>query len=288
MTAQFRGLLITLIGVLCVVPDALFIRLIEAPALTVSLWRGLTSGLGLTCVVLLVDRGGFARVWRAGRPAWIYMLTAGASGVMFVLAVKNTSVANVVFIIAAMPVFAALFSRVWLGEAISPRMLWTMAAVIPGLALIAYGSGETAGAHWTGDLLAVSVAVLFAAGLTAARQARAVSMVPGAAVAALGVAGTLAFFADPWAVPDDQWHWVFLHGTFIAVSGAGLALGPRYITSAEVALLILLESVLAPVLVWLVLGEAPGHWALAGGAVVITALAVSNFVVLRRGKRVRA
>ncbi|MGR3502630.1 DMT family transporter [Pseudaestuariivita sp.] len=282
MTEQGKGLLITLVGVLCVVPDALFIKLIEAPGLTVSFWRGITSGAGLVLsVLILMGPGAFGRVLRAGPPAWLYMAAAGGSGILFVLAVKSTSVANVVFIIAAMPIFAAVFSRLFLGEPISRRMLWTMAAVVPGLALIAYGSGETEGAHWSGDVLALCVAALFAAGLTAARQARAVSMVPGVAVAYLASSAALIPFVDPWAVPDDQWRYVALHGVFITVSATGLALGPRYITSAEVALLILLESVLAPVLVWAVIGEAPGRWAIAGGAVVIAALAVSNLAALR-------
>ena len=63
-------------------------------------------------------------------------------------------------------------------------------------------------------------------------------------------------------------------------------LGPRYLSSAEVALLILLESVLAPLLVWAVVGEDPGRWALVGGAVVIGALLVSNLIALRRRRRV--
>ena len=54
------------------------------------------------------------------------------------------------------------------------------------------------------------------------------------------------------------------------------SLGPRYISAPEVSLLILLESVLAPLLVWAVISENPGFWALAGGGVVIGALLVSN------------
>ena len=72
------------------------------------------------------------------------------------------------------------------------------------------------------------------------------------------------------------------HGAFIAAATCLLTLGPRYISSAEVSLLILLESVLAPILVWFVIGEDPGVWALIGGAVVVGALLVSNLVALRR------
>ena len=283
MSDQAKGLLITMLGALFVVPDSLFVRLIEAEALVIAFWRALLVGTLLT-LGLLAWRGKtpFVAVLATGWAGVVYMLAAGASGVLFVLAVSMTSVANVVFIIASMPVFAALFSRLFLGERISRRMAATMASVFVGLAIIALGSGETEGASLAGDAVAVLVAATFAAGLTAARKARAVSMVPGVAMAHLGAAAVLALVTSPAAMPLDAWPLVALHGVFIAASAIGLALGPRYITSAEVALLILLESVLAPLLVWAVIGENPGPWALTGGAVVISALAVSNILALRR------
>ena len=85
-------------------------------------------------------------------------------------------------------------------------------------------------------------------------------------------------------MPVSQAPLVLAHGGVIVLSSIFLALGPRYITSAEVGLLVLLESVLAPVLVWVVIGEDPGAYALLGGALVIVALFISNMIVLlRRG-----
>ena len=283
MTDELKGLLITLLGVLFVVPDSLFVRLIAADALVISFWRGAVSGgLILTWVLLRRGLAPLRETLDAGRYGLLFMLATGASGVLFVIAVSWTSVANVVLIIAAMPVFASLYSWVFLGEPIRLRMLLTMAAVAAGLAVIAYGSGQSAQAHWSGDLVALGVAALFPAGLTAARKVRHVSMVPAVALGYLAASAVLALFVSPWAVPEGKWGLVALHGAFITVSAIGLALGPRYIPSAEVGLLILLESVLAPLLAWAVIGEHPGAWALAGGAIVVGALAVSNIVALRR------
>jgi len=64
-----------------------------------------------------------------------------------------------------------------------------------------------------------------------------------------------------------------------------LTLGPRYISSGEVALLILLETALAPLLVWIAVGEYPGQWALFGGFIVIGVLVVSNLWSLRKKAR---
>jgi drug/metabolite transporter (DMT)-like permease len=286
MTDQARGLLITTLGVLFVVPDSLFVRLIAADALTIAFWRLLLAG-GLSGLFLLAMYGAapFRAVLATGRYGVIYMIGVGSSGVLFVLAVSLTSVANVVFIIASLPVFAAIFSRVFLAEPFSKRMWLTMAAVLPGLAVIAYGSGETQGASLAGDLLALSVSALFAAGLTAARKVRSVSMVPGVAMAYVVAAVLIAPFAAPLSVPVSQTGLVLGHAAVILISSVLISIGPRYITSAEVGLLVLLESVLAPLLAWAVIGEDPGAYALLGGAIVIGALFVSNLVLLMRLRR---
>lgn len=288
MPPQLKGLLITFAGVMFVVPDSLFVRLLDAEPLVIAFWRnGLAGGMILLGLLALRGTAPFREVLSTGRYGVLYVVTLAISGVLFVVAISLTSVANAVFIIAAMPVFASVFSWIFLGERISPRMALTIAAVIPGLGLIAYGSGETENASWRGDLAAVLVAASFAAGLTAARRVRHVSMVPAVPIAYCGSALVLLPFIDPFVIPASQIPVLLIYGVFIVCSASLLALGPRYITSAEVALLILLESVLAPLLVWIVLGENPGSWALTGGAIVVGALAVSNFVVLRR-KTLRA
>lgn len=152
MNSQTKGILITLLGVVFVVPDALFIRLIEADPMVIVFWRGLiASSLIALFVYVKMGPATFARVLRAGPATYFYLLFFGVSGPGFVLAVSLTSVANVVFILASTPVFAALFSRLFLGERISGRMIWTMLGVFLGLGVILSGSKETAGATWQGD-----------------------------------------------------------------------------------------------------------------------------------------
>ncbi len=288
MSDHVKGLLITTLGVLFVTPDSLFVRVIGGDAITVSFFRGLTSGLIVflgTLAILGVK--GFRDVAATGWRGALYAILLGLSGPAFVLAVTLTSIANVVFIIATMPVFASVFSRIFLKEPISTRMSLTMFATMIGLAVIAWGSTESTDANWRGDLAALFVSVCYAALMTVARRLKAVSMVPAIPVAYLAGAFCLWPFATPADVIPAQLGWVLAHGAFIAVSTCLLALGPRYITSAEVALLILLESVLAPILAWALLGENPGIWAVIGGTIVIGALILSNLVALRRQIKTR-
>lgn len=270
-----------------IVPDSLFVRLIGADAYTIAFWRtllaGATIGIG---VMLFQGPGAFRGLMRPGWPIVMYILSLAISSNLFVVAVSMTSIANVVFIIAAMPAFAALFSLIFLGERLSRRTGMTIAAVAVGIAVIAYGSGDNARASLEGDLVALAVPAFFAIALTAARKLKTVSLMPAITVSFLIGALALAPFATPMSVPAGDWGLVLLHGgVFIAASNALISMGPRYLPSAEVSLLILLESVLAPILAWVVVDEDPGRWAILGGSVVIGALAVSNLVALARRRR---
>jgi DME family drug/metabolite transporter len=57
--------------------------------------------------------------------------------------------------------------------------------------------------------------------------------------------------------------------------GCGLALftlGARHVPVAELTLLSLTELALAPIWVWLALGEVPSGYTLIGGAIIVTAI----------------
>lgn len=285
MGDNLKGLIITTIGVLLVVPDSLFVRLIHAEPMVTAFWRSITSGFLILCFIILFQGlNGFRVLLKTRWYGLLYIVLIGTTAPAFVMAVTYTSVANVVFIFASMPVFAALFSRILLGEHIHKRMVLTMSAVIFGLAIIAYGSGFSQIASWKGDLWALYVSGAFAAALTTVRLVKSTSMIPALPFAYLGGAIIMSLFTEPLNAFFIQWPIILGHGLFIGGASCLLAIGPRYIKSAEVSLLILLESVLAPILVWAVIGEDPGYWTIIGGLVVITSLIFSNLYVLAEQK----
>ncbi len=68
-------------------------------------------------------------------------LLLGLISSLFVLAVMNASVANVVVILSTAPLFAALFSRVFLGEQVPRHTLVAMVACMLGMGLVFMGDG---------------------------------------------------------------------------------------------------------------------------------------------------
>ena len=281
MSEQLKGFLITSLGVLLVVPDSLFVRLIDAPPMIIAFWRGAMAG-GFIFVAIIVFQGasGFSKVLRSGLAGWLYIFLIGSTTPAFVLAISHTTVANAVFILATTPVFASILSFVFLRESIGRSTIIAILFAVCGVGVIALGSNSSVVATLKGDLWALYVAFAYAAALTAVRKVRNVSMIPAIPIAYLGVALFLGIINSPLGALEKNWHLFFMHGAFIALATCLLTIGPRYLTSPEVSLLILLESVLAPILIWLVMEEYPGKLALVGGTMVIIPLLFYNFFMI--------
>ena len=280
-----KGLLITILGVLCVVPDSLFVRLITSDPLVTAFWRSLTAGVVIALGLLIFKgRHSFRNVFLMGKLGWVYCFLLGSTSPAFVIAVENTSVANVVFIFASMPIFSAILSSIFLKERISFRIIITILVVVIGLSVIAYGSGTSDISHWRGDIWALYVSMAFASALTIVRHLKHISMIPAIPIAYIGSAIAVTFFINPLNGFEANSFYYLYHGTCIALGTCFLALGPRYLSTPEVSLLILLESVLAPLLVWVVIDENPGVWAILGGTIVIGSLTISNLLAYKKSR----
>lgn len=280
-----RGTLLALAGVTSLSFDALLVRLALADSAVVIFWRGLLMAVALT-LVLRIWRGRWS--WQAvresGAPGWFTSIGFGLSLILFVLAIMNTRAANVVVILTAAPLFAALFSGIFLREWVPARTWVAMALCGVGIALVFGGSVGFGG--WLGDLFALCAAMVTGGNLTILRRSPRVDRM--AAVAGGGLFASLVAlpFADPLAVP--------LAGVLaLAVMGLvqmPLALGllgeaTRYLPSAEVSLFLLVETVLGTFWVWAILGEEPPGMTLLGGGLLLTTLAVHSWVGLRHQRR---
>lgn len=278
---HLKGLVITTLGVLVLTPDSLLVRLIQIDPWTMVFWRGLLMFLAIGGFTLAYYRGEApARLRATGRAGVAAVALFGTGTVLFVLALYNTSVANVLVIVAASPLIAAVYSRLFLAEPVALRTWAAIAAAIAGIAILASDSAR--GGTILGDLAALGTAACVGIGFSVVRHARARNMVPAMAVSGLVSALVALPLAAPASVPGDQiWLLLLLGLVVLPVSFGLLTLGPRYITAPEVGLIMLLETVLGPLWVWLVLTEEPSTHALVGGAVVIVALVGHSLAGLR-------
>jgi drug/metabolite transporter (DMT)-like permease len=94
--------------------------------------------------------------------------------------------------------------------------------------------------------------------------------------------------ADPALPSPGNIVFLALNGIIIIpIAMALITYGPKLISAPEVSLIMLLETVLGPVWVWLVLSEQPLRQTFIGGALVVTAIVVNAWLGFR-SKRPKA
>ena len=284
MTDQAKGLILTCIGVLAVIPDSLIVRLIDTDGLTFLFVRSGLAGLVIGLFTAMLYRKKTIQTYQnLGWTGLQYAVLLCISTFCFIYGLRLTSVANALFIVSTSPIFAAIASWIFLKERFSKRMIWTTAFALIGISIITSGSHTGEKSSLLGDALALSAAATLAFAFTTARSAKNISMVPATGIGyGLTAVICLPFIQLASLSGHELILLILLGAMFVPLGTALMSLGPRYITAAEVSLLLLLEAVLAPLLVWYVVEENPGKYALIGGAIVLTTLFASNVIGLKR------
>jgi drug/metabolite transporter, DME family len=286
-----RGVaLVALAGVFWSI-GGLLIRLVEAASgWQIVLFRSLALALTLTLIIALRHRGRLVAAFREAGWGGVAAAVALAGGfIAFVLALQRTSVANATFMLGASPFFAAFLGRVVLGEQIRRATALAIAAALLGI-LVMVGGGLALGTV-AGNLLALGASVGFAVFSVLLRRGRALDMLPCVAIAG-AIAAAVALPIVVAAAPSLKDALLLSPRDFAlcAIMGAvqvggGLTLftlGARHVPVAELTLLSLTELALAPLWVWLAIGEVPSAYTLAGGAIIVAAITCQALSGTRR------
>lgn len=252
--------------------DSLFIRAADFDAWTIAFVFGVTSTVSLLTVAASTTREPLgAAVRRAPAPLVAVALLASASQLAFTGAVNNTAVSNVVVIVAATPVLAAIFARLALGERTERRVVVAIVAVFAGIGLVV--SGSLGQPTLDGDLLAVLAIVLFSISVIVWRRHPELNR----PLALAASSAAMAVIALPLASLGDAPTRVFLAAgamglVFNPIGRMSYSTAPKYAPAAEVALFAPVETVAATAWAWIFFSEAPSARTVTGGAIVIGAV----------------
>lgn len=286
MDPEYRkGILLVAFGALLFAPDSLMLRLIALDQWPTLFWRGLVGGSAISVLLLVVYGRSFpSRVFALGWSGVAFIVVFCATSFCFVFAVRETSVANTLFLMSTSPVFSALISWIVLRETLDRRTIRTIILALFGTAIIAYGGAKGDGPNsLIGDIAALGAAAMLATSFVIARSVRPLNMTPLIGIAGLVSAAIAAFFVTDFSIPQTSVAPLLVMGLVIMPAATWcLALGPRYIPAPEVSLLMLIEAVFGPLIVWWALSEHPGNFTLIGGGIVLTAIAWSSIERLRQ------
>lgn len=225
-----------------------------------------------------------SKIRAVGVPGILSGALLAATFFFFILSLMRNTAANTFVLMSTGPFFAAVFGWMFLRERIAARTWVALAAALAGATLM-FADGLDSG-RTLGNLLALGVPTAFGLNIVVLRRMHAsVDMVPAVLVAGLismAVALPLALPLQP-SVRDLA----LLAPMGCLQLGLGCLLmtrATRSLTASEIGLLSLIETVLAPIWVWIGVGERPTALALAGAAIVLGSLLANEWVGLRRAR----
>ena len=288
MKPRVLGLLIAFAGTLVVTPDAALLRVQQyaggsTPVITV--WRYVMS-MVLGAVAAIMTHGGVTPVIDGIRPAPLYIVTASVimlfTNVGFTISLLKVDPAKALLLISLNPLWSALMGYVLLGDKLPMRTIVAQAVSLvamvvmmaPNLMALLAPDGSNAIDHGGEQnemmdlvplLTGISQAglLIFVRFASICHPAATMDFVPAlsallTAVFAVGMArmdGGPHWQAASLVAGLQPQFWLALVGCGLGVAGYNLActIAPRYLTGAEVSLVLLFESVGGPI--WVFLGE---------------------------------
>lgn len=286
--ARRRGLFLVFVGGVLYASAGLFTRALPFDAWTLLAWRSLAGGL-FAAAVFIGETGRLS--WRdyAMSPTyWMLVPVSALATICYVVALKLTTVAEVMIVYATSPFVTAAAAWALNRETPSRRLLIASSAALLGVAVMIGGSAASAG-RLTGAALVLAMNVGFALILVCARRHPDRSMTPVNTISLLAASAVGFALESGQPIAIGPWLLMLLFG--IVTVGCAMTLfmaGARVVPSAEVSLIGISDVILGPVMVYVAFGEDPGRAAVLGGAIVLVALVwniwpeLTRIVIARR------
>ena len=239
--------------------------------------------LSVTILLILVFQKG-SRVFDEFRGLewndYLLALFLGSGFVAYVFALLYNTVANALFIFSCAPFVAGFLGWILLGERVATRTWFAIGAAMAGLTVMV--GSELAVSRYLGTLIALWIPIAYAASIIAVRSSKRENMLAALCLAGLVSGGLSAIFVTDYALTLQDLIISLYLGVFQAGVGFTLVvLGTRYVPAAQVGLLAMVEPVLAPIWVWMGVGEVPGLSTIVGGAIIFLAITIDGILNIK-------
>jgi|TARA_B100001964_G_scaffold50480_1_gene56883 drug/metabolite transporter (DMT)-like permease len=258
------------------------LRIIEqADGWQILFYRSLA--LSVTILLILVFQKG-SRVFDEFRGLewndYLLALFLGSGFVAYVFALLYNTVANALFIFSCAPFVAGFLGWILLGERVATRTWFAIGGAMAGLTVMV--GSELAVSRYLGTLIALWIPIAYAASIIVIRSSKRENMLAALCLAGLVSGGLSAIFVTDYALTLQDLIISLYLGVFQAGVGFTLVvLGTRYIPAAQVGLLAMVEPVLAPIWVWMGVGEVPGLATIVGGAIIFSAITIDGILNIK-------
>ena len=231
----------------------------------------------------------FLKVGISGILGGIFLCTAFVG---FIFSINLTTAAVTLFMLAAMPFIAAIVGYIFLGEKLRRITLYSMLIAFIGVLVMIYN--DKVGGSFLGAFLGFVSACGFAFYTVTIRwkpeTPKFTTVVLAGIFCSIFSFFILGFNFKPlYEMPNINSYLSILHGTIVASGLILYSLGAKYLPSAELALLSLMEVVGGILWVWLPIfgiNETPNFTVIIGGLIITMAVIVHGFGAAKKGQPV--
>lgn len=255
-----------------------------ADAWQINFYRSLSLAAVVMGILIYRYRGNTAtRIRGIGWPGLMGGASLSVAGICYLQALNNTTVANTLFVLSAIPFFTAALAWLILSETLRRETVVTMIFAAIGVGIMV-ADGIGAGSAY-GNVMALITALGFSGFAVIVRANRQVDMLPSLLVSSIIilVLSTIIRWGDLGISAKDIMLSFLWGGVLSGIGNAMFIFASRHLVAAELTLFMLLEFALGPLWVWVGIGETPTRWTLFGGAVVILAVTVRAVLEIQRG-----
>ena len=274
---RLPGYLLLLFGGFCLSWGGLIVRSFDTSnAWEILFLRSSFFFLGVSSFLILTyKKKAFKVITKAGLPGILGGFVMSFSFIAFVFAMLNTYVANVVFIISTQTMFLAIFGYFYLKEKISLVGLVSIILAMSGITLMV-GDSLSSGTLF-GNLVALTIPISFSILVMVVRKNPNLDLVP-----AIWYASILSILysitqVESFNFSNNDILMGFLLGVPQLTFGfICITIGTRTTRSVTVGLLMLTETLFAPLWVWLFQNEIPPQSVFIGGTIIIFAIIIKS------------
>ena len=258
------------------------LRIIEqADGWQILFYRSLALSVTILLILVFQKRSRFFDEFRGlGWNDFLLAVFLGTGFVAYVFALLYNTVANALFIFSCAPFIAGFLGWILLGERVATRTWFAIGVAMVGLAVMV--GSELAVSHYLGTLLALWIPIAYAASIIAVRRSKRDNMLVALCLAGLVAGGLSAIFVTDYDLTSRDLIISLYLGVFQVGAGFTLVvLGARYVPAAQVGLLALVEPVLAPIWVWMGVGEVPSLATIVGGTIIFLAITTDGILNIK-------
>ena len=227
-------------------------------------------------LILTYKKNTIIVIKKSGLPAVIAGLFLSLSFVAYIIAMSKTSVANVVFIISTQTIFLAIFGYLFLREKINFKGFVAITLALVGI-VVMIGDSINQGTLF-GNIVAFAIPINFTILVMIIRKFPKLDMVPAIFYSGIfsGMYG-LCLSNNIYFSANDLLMGFLLGVPQLAFGFICVTIGTKTTPAVTVGLLMLLETIFAPIWVWIFLNEVPPISVFTGGAIIIFAVIFKSF-----------